>query len=385
MEDGPLLMIPGPIALSPEVQAAAAIAPPSHTAPGFVETFGRALGAMREVWRAPEGAQPFVVAGSGTLAMEMAATNLMDPGQQALVVDTGVFSDRMAQILERRGVVVRRCRAPVGAAVDPAEVRARLSRRAFQAVFLTQVDTSTGVRIDVPAIARIAREAGALVVVDGVCATAAEALDQADSGVDVVLTASQKAIGAPPGLALLVASPRALEARRALLAPPPLSIDFQSWIPIMEAYEAGRPSYFATPATGLVVALRVALDQLLEAGMPEVWARHARVAASMRAALGSLGLRRVPASEAVAAHTLSAMHLPEGTSGDLVGAVAARGVAIAGGLHPQLKGTSVRIGHMGWVTTQPALLQRTIRAVGGGLAQLGHAADVDAACQVLEG
>ncbi len=301
MEGGPLLMIPGPIALSPEVLAASSAAPPSHTDPAFIEIFGRALRAMREVWRAPEGAVPLVVAGGGTLAMEVAVTNLVDPGQQALVIDTGVFSDRMAQILERRGAVVRRCRAPVGEAISPGALREALSRRAVHAVFLTQVDTSTGVRIDVPALAAIARGAGALVVVDGVCSVAAEVLDQDASGVDVVLTASQKAIGAPPGLALLVVSPRALAARRALLVPPPLSMDLASWIPIMEAYEAGRPSYFATPATGLVVALEVALRQLLQQGMPAIWARHARVASEVRAGLEILGMRRVPASSAVSA------------------------------------------------------------------------------------
>jgi alanine-glyoxylate transaminase/serine-glyoxylate transaminase/serine-pyruvate transaminase len=361
-----LLMIPGPIELSPAVKEAASVAPPSHLAPAFLEAFGRSLEAMRAVWRAPEGAQPFVLAGSGTLAMEMAVANLLDPGQRALVVDTGYFSDRMARMLERRGVDARRVSAEPGETVPVEVVAASLARRPVDAVFVTHVDTSTGVRADAPGIAAVAREHGALVVVDGVCATAGEALDQAADGVDVYLTASQKAIGAPPGLALLVASPRALEARARLVVPPPMAIDFHEWIPIMAAYEARRPSYFATPATSLVLALDVALRELLADGMDEVFARHARVGAWMRDAWAKLGLELVPAPGA-AANTLSAIRYPAGVDATLPARVAARGVAVAGGLHPKIKAEYFRVGHMGWVTTQPALLERTVQAVADAL------------------
>ncbi|HEY0513110.1 MAG TPA: alanine--glyoxylate aminotransferase family protein, partial [Thermoanaerobaculia bacterium] len=99
----PLLMIPGPVEISPAVLAAASVPPPGHTSPRLIEAFGRSLERMREVWRAGPASQPFVVAGSGTLAMEMAAANLVEPGERALVVSTGYFSERMAEILRRAG------------------------------------------------------------------------------------------------------------------------------------------------------------------------------------------------------------------------------------------------------------------------------------------
>ncbi|MEN0064999.1 MAG: aminotransferase class V-fold PLP-dependent enzyme [Myxococcota bacterium] len=377
-----LLMIPGPIELSAGVKATLETPPLSHTDPGLIERFGRALGAMREVWRAEADHQPFVVAGSGTLAMEMAVTNLLDPGQNAVVVDLGVFGERMAHLAEVRGVNVARVTAEVGQSVALDDVASAIERRRPHAVFITHVDTSTGVRVDVPAIAKLAKEAGALVVVDGVCATAAERLDQTAWGIDVALTGSQKAIGAPPGLALLVASPRALEARKRLVTPPPVFMDFERWLPIMTAYAEGRPSYFATPATGLIPGLAVALDEILADGLDEVFTRHAAVARALRRAWDHLGLTLVPPDD-VAANTLSALHLPAGVGGDLPAKVAAKGVAIAGGLHPALKGTSIRIGHMGDVTKQPEALRQTVEAVGGALADAGQPGDLTAALQAI--
>ncbi|HEY0781785.1 MAG TPA: alanine--glyoxylate aminotransferase family protein, partial [Thermoanaerobaculia bacterium] len=103
MTDRPLLMIPGPVELSPRVLDAFAVPPPGHLDARLIRAFGEALGDMRRVWSAPPGAQPFAVAGSGTLAMEMAAANLIAPGDRALVVNSGYFSDRMSEILRRAG------------------------------------------------------------------------------------------------------------------------------------------------------------------------------------------------------------------------------------------------------------------------------------------
>ena len=116
-----LLMIPGPIEISPTVQEAYSVAPPSHLAPHVIEAFGKSLELMREFWCAGADAQPFVVAGSGTLAMEMAAANVVDPGEHVLVVNTGYFSDRMAEMLRRRGAVITEVAAELGDA--PGEER----------------------------------------------------------------------------------------------------------------------------------------------------------------------------------------------------------------------------------------------------------------------
>ncbi|MFL6194294.1 MAG: pyridoxal-phosphate-dependent aminotransferase family protein, partial [Thermoanaerobaculia bacterium] len=267
MPTHPLLMIPGPVEVSPAVLAAAAVPPPGHTAPRLLEAFGRSIERMREVWRADAASQPFILAGSGTLAMEVAAANLVEPGERALVITTGYFSERMAEILRRVGAEVVEIGAPVGEAPPAEAVREALSRGPFKALFATHVDTSTGVRVDPEPLCRLAREAGVLSVFDGVCATAGERFEMAAWGADLYFTASQKALGLPPGLALMVAGERALAARAARKAPPPpLYLDWHSWLPVHRAYEERRPSYFATPATSLVLALETGLGEIVSVG-----------------------------------------------------------------------------------------------------------------------
>lgn len=387
-----LLMIPGPVEVSPAVREAHDGPPPGHQAPELVEAFGQLLERMRILWKAPAGAQPFVVAGSGTLAMEMAAANLFEPGERALVVDTGYFSGRMAEILRRVGAEVTVEAAEPGRAVALEAVEAALDRVQPKAVFVTHVDTSTGVRMNAQAVGALARARGALTVVDGVCATAAEALSMEDGSIDLHLTGSQKALGLPAGLALFVASARAMEVRRRRRSgPPPLYLDFASWLPIMEAYEARQKSYFATPATNLVQAAAVGTREIVEDrfegvdGVDARVARHGHVACAFEAAWQVYGLRHLAEVPEARGHTLSALRYPEGIGPELLGHVAVHGVTVAGGLYPRLKGDYFRVGHMGWCTTQGDILERTVEAVGQGLCAAGHAVDVDAARAAFRG
>ncbi|MEA3340689.1 MAG: aminotransferase class V-fold PLP-dependent enzyme, partial [Chloroflexota bacterium] len=178
MKDRKLLMIPGPIEFTPEVMQAMGMPTTSHVAPNFIEGFGQALERLREVFLCP-GGQPFVVAGSGSLAMDMAAANLVEPGDSALVVNTGYFSDRFGAILERYGATVTHARAPaVGDAPALEEVAAALKGGAYKLMTITHVDTSTAVCADVKGLAALGRRHGALVVVDGVCSVAGEELRQ---------------------------------------------------------------------------------------------------------------------------------------------------------------------------------------------------------------
>jgi len=212
MKDRTLLMIPGPIEFEPAVLAALGAPTTSHLDPGFIDAFGRALQRMREVFLCPDG-QPFVLAGTGTLAMDLAGANLVEPGDKALVVNTGYFSDRFGVLLERYGAQVTHVRAPVGGRPSLDEVEAALKQDQFKLMTVTHVDTSTGVLTDVRGLALLAERHGVLSVVDGVCSVAGEELRSAEWDVDVVLTASQKAVGVPPGLALLVAGPPSTRSR----------------------------------------------------------------------------------------------------------------------------------------------------------------------------
>ena len=373
-------MIPGPVEVSPGVTEAFGRKPPSHLAPPFIESFGACIEMMRRVWLAGPDAQPFVVAGGGTVAMDMAAANLTGPGDRVLVVNTGYFSDRMGEMLRRRGATVVNVGAAVGDAPDESTVREAAGRPgSLRAIFATHVDTSTGVRIDPGPLAAVARDAGALLVVDGVCATAAERFDMRGLGADVYLTASQKAIGLPPGLALLVVTERALEARRTADAPPPMYLDWEQWQPVMRAYEERRPSYFSTPATNLVLGLEVGLREILVDGMEARFAMHETGARAMRAAWSALGLEAVPVRRGLLAHTLSALRYPPGTDAGLVRTIAKHGVVVAGGLHPQIRETYFRVGHMGYASTQTEMLRRTVLAVGAALGEAGARVDPERA------
>ena len=376
MKDRKLLMIPGPIEFSPEVLRAMGASTTSHVAPNFVDAFGQALERMRDVFLAP-GSQPFVVAGSGTLAMDMAAANLVEPGDKALVVNSGYFGDRFAAILQRYGAEVVQVQPPaVGDVPALGDVEAALEQAAgqgqgFKLMTITHVDTSTAAMTDVPALAALGRRHGVLVVVDGVCSVAGEELRQEEWGVDLTLTASQKAIGVPPGLALVVAGPRAMDAfyRRKVDVGSYYS-DWTQWLPIMEAYEARRAGYFGTPAVNLIWALNVSLGQILDEGMEARFARHRRLSAAFKAAVAALGMGQVPVRPEVAANTLTAPYYPESVDASMLAHVTREGAILAGGLHPAIRARYFRIGHMGVVSASDIL--STVGAIERGLAAAGY-------------
>jgi alanine-glyoxylate transaminase/serine-glyoxylate transaminase/serine-pyruvate transaminase len=359
-----LLMIPGPVEVDGDVLAAMGRPPVSHVSPGFVQVFGECLDGLRDVFAAPDG-QPFVVAGSGTLAMEIAVANITEPGDRAVVVDTGYFSARMADILRRHGAQVESVGAELGHAPDLAAVQAALARGA-KILTITQVDTSTGVLTPVRELAVLGRQHDALVIVDGVCATGGQEFRQTEWDVDVCLTASQKALAVPPGLALVMARPRALEAFKSRQTPvASYYADWGLWQPVMQAYQARKPAYFGTPAVNLVAALNESVRQIKAEGMEARWARHHKLAAAFKAGIAALGIREVPVSPAVRADTLTVMYYPDGIDSTLLGRIGATGVVVAGGLYPSIASKSFRVGHMG-VDTLGDLL-RTIAAIEQGL------------------
>lgn len=371
MKNRKLLMIPGPIEFTPEVLRAMGMPTASHIAPNFIEVFGQALERMRDVWLCPNG-QPFVIAGSGSLAMDIAAANLVEPGDRALVVNTGYFGDRFAAILERYGADVSQVHAPVvGDAPALEEVDAALKQADYKVMTITHVDTSTAVGADVRSLASLGQEHGVLVVVDGVCSVAGEEMRQEEWGIDLALTASQKAVGVPPGLALVVAGPRAIEAFRRRKTPVGnYYADWTQWLPIMEAYEERRPGYYGTPAVNLIWALNVSLGQILEEGMDARFARHRKLSEAFKAAIAALGLKQVPVRQDTTATTLTAPYYPDGVDATVLKRINRAGVILAGGLHPEIRARYFRVGHMGAVTSSDILT--TVGAIEQGLAGAGY-------------
>lgn len=359
-------MIPGPIEFDPSVMEKMAQPTLSHVAPAFIESFGNTLEMMRKVWLAPSG-HPFIVAGSGTLAMDMAGSNLIEVGDNVLVVSTGYFGERYAELLKRYGANVTLLQSEVGDVVPLQKVEAELATGNYKLMTFTHVDTSTGVLVDAKAMGALALKYNVISILDGVCSVAGEEIRQQEWGIDVVVTASQKAVGVPPGLALMVVSQKAMDVwKNRKTSVGNYYCDWDNWLPVMQAYEARNPSYFATPPINLIQALETSLQLILAEGMDVRFARHQRLAEKFRKEMRDLGLSFIPTSDRVMANTLTAPYYPEGMNGgNFLGKVGQNGVVIAGGLLPSHKTRYFRVGHMGIVCDEH--IERTIGAIKAAL------------------
>lgn len=373
MSSDTLVLIPGPTPVVDEIREGLARPVLAHTDPRFVEVFRCVISRARQLMGAREA---YVVAGTGTLAMEMALVNTAAPGDRVLVVSHGYFGDRFVPLAQAFGIQVDVLRAEWGRRVPVEEIGARLGRQSYRAVTITHVDTSTGVVADIAALGPVIRSAGALFILDGVCATGGIDEDMEKFGIDVLLTGSQKALGVPPGLALVGFGPRALEARARMGRIPAYYSDIANWRPVME-----DPSrYFATPAVNMVFAMDVALDIIFREGLARRYERHLAYGRGMRAALRALGLEPLPVEQAAAPTTTTVLYGDGPDDVTFRRLMAARGITVAGALGP-IAGRAFRVGHMGNVTV--AELEGAVLAMADALAEMGRPADGAAAARAL--
>ena len=189
----------------------------------FAKTFGETLSMLRKVFQTTNSSsQPFIVAGSGTLGWDMVAANLVERGEEVLVLHTGYFADSFADCFETYGVKATQIKAPIGSRPQLPEIEQALKAKDYKIITVTHVDTSTGVLSDVKELSELIHRVSpkTLVVVDGVCSVGCEDIRFDEWGLDVVLTASQKALGCPAGLSILMTSGRAMETLKARKSPP---------------------------------------------------------------------------------------------------------------------------------------------------------------------
>jgi len=380
MPNKELLLIPGPTPVVDEIYAALGSETYGHTDPRVVQCTLECLALTRKMFNTD--GEIFLVAGSGTLAMEMALVNTVAPGERILILSQGFFGDRFIKLAASFGIEVDVIASEWGQRVSATEVEAKLQKTSYKAVTITHVDTSTGVLADLETLVPLCKQYGALVILDGVCATAAVPEDMGyDYGdgarLDVVLTGSQKAIGIPPGLAIVAFSEKALAARTALGKVNAYYADIWNWLPIMK-----DPSkYFATPAVNMLYAYRRALEIIHVEGLPVRYARHRRNGIAVRKALSALNLQPL-ADESMAAPTLTCFLYPPQVD-DIVFRknLAGKGLVVAGSL-ASLAGKAFRMGHMGNVETSE--LRRAIALIGKALIKQGQEVDVDAALAIFD-
>ena len=356
-------MIPGPSPVVRSIQEQMGRETIAFGDPDFVRDFKEVLLDLRTLWKT-EG-EVFVVAGSGTLAMEMAIANTTKRGDRVLVVSHGYFGDRFAEICERKGLEVDVLASEWGKAVGASEIEKQLRKNSCAVLTLTHVDTSTGVSAPVSEIGTMMKKfPDTLFILDGVCATAAEPEQVDEMGVDVLLTGSQKAFGVAPGLAMVWAGPKAMKKRGDLGMIPEYYADFDKWLPIMH----DPAKYFATPAVNMVWALKESLRIIKEEGLEVRYARHRRNAKAIHAALEKLGFS-ILADQHVRAVTLSGVLYPDDIDDKRFRTILAQeGVQVAGGLGAY-SGKMFRLGHMGNIDEHDlvsviAAIERTLVSVG---------------------
>lgn len=364
-----MLLIPGPTPVVDSIYDAMAQETRSHTDSRFTSIYKEAIEMTKEMFNTD--GEVFVVAGSGTLAMEMALVNTVVAGEKILVVSQGYFGDRFIKLGEAFGIEVEVLQSDWGQQVTAEQVAEKLNKGIFKAVTLTHADTSTGVVADLDALIPIIKKHGALVILDGVVATAAMEEDMSktyghpDYKIDVILTGSQKAIGVPPGLAVIAFNKTALAARAKIERVPAYYADIYNWQPVMD----DSSKYFATPPVNMIYAYHEGMRLVLEEGLESRYVRHVAFGKAVRAGLAEYGMTAL-ASEEIAAPTLSCILYPAGVDDAIFrAALAKKGVICAGSL-AHLAGKAFRIGHMGNTTAE--MLEKAIDLIGETLNEIGY-------------
>ncbi|GAA6049362.1 hypothetical protein JCM3770_007308 [Rhodotorula araucariae] len=371
-----LLSVPGPVEVSDEVLFANAHPSMSHVSPAFAPVFGNCLRMLRKLLYT-ESAQPFVIAGSGTLGWDLVAANLIERDEKALVLNTGYFGDSFADCLETYGAKVTQIGAPVGDRPTMQQVEEALKKDSYKLVTLTHVDTSTGVLSDAKAIAEVVRRVSpnSLIILDGVCSVASEEIRMDEWQIDAVVGASQKGISVPPGLSITALSQKALKVLETRKTPvSSYFASYKRWLPIMESYEKGTPGYFATPSVNLIYALEASLNAIVAGpvSLEDRFKQHREASAKFRATARELGFTTVAVSDEASANGMTALYVPEGVAPPaLIGALAQRDITIAGGLHKDIKTKYIRFGHMGVsVVERPTDLTKVVTALREALAEV---------------
>ena len=345
------LRIPGPTFVPQSVLQASARPMINHRGPEFAALLAALARALQDFLRTQGDVLLLTASGSG--GMEAAVANTLSRGDKVLLFVNGAFGERFAAICKTYGVDARRVDVPWGRAVEPDLVRDELAKEkgkdAAKAVLITHNETSTGVLNPIREIGEIVREAGKLFIVDSISGAGAAELAIDEWGIDVLITASQKAWGAPPGVAIVTMSEKAWKAYdRSDL--PKAYFDLQSH---KAALEKGATP--ATPAVSVFIALQESLRLMSEEGMASILKRHRDLAAATRRGLGALNLG-IFGDERYASPAVTAFRMPARVDArNLMRILRDDHDTIIGGGQGKLEGQIARVGHMGFVTV-PDLL-----------------------------
>jgi len=361
------LRLPGPTAVPDRVLQAASRPMLAHRGPEFLARF-RAIQQRLQPILGRAGMPPFLFASTGIGAMESAVINLAGPGSRVLITTNGQWGPVFRRLAEAIGAEVDEVVSERGAPIDLDGVRRSLRERRYDAVLSVHSESSTGALTDLQALGEIVGESDAVLACDSVSGLGGAAMRADAWGVDVVVSASQKALMCPPGLGIASISEKAWALIERDDRGPRSYFDYRRFRPLAEK---GEPTYTAPLA--MLNALDEALTMIGEEGADAALDRHARLNAALTAGLEALGFSVFPTG--AASPTLVVLRTPQGVAAPrLIAHLYERyNMVIAGTRFEDLKDRLVRIGTMGYVTDGDILTD--IHQIARALADLGAGAD----------
>ncbi len=344
-----ILMGPGPSTVPARVLRALGSPTLGHLDPRYIELMDETCVRLRQVYQTTN-ALTFPVSATGMAGMECIITNLMEPGDEAIVCVNGVFGTRMVDVMERAGVTVHQVNVPWGEIFsDKAIAEAVQQHPKAKALGIVHAETSTGALQPIEAISRIVHDAGMLFLVDAVTSLSGHQLKVDEWKIDAIYSGTQKCLSCPPGLSPVSFSPAALEVMDKR------KTKVQSWyfdVSMLKAYYSGsgKRAYHHTAPVNMIYALNEALAIVLEEGLETRFERHKQMHLRLRAGLEAMGISYVPKHSL---HTLNCIHIPEGVDDAAVRTKLLEdyNLEIGAGLGP-FAGKAWRIGLMGHTATK---------------------------------
>jgi aspartate aminotransferase-like enzyme len=336
------LRVPGPTTVPERILAEMARPMINHRGPEFAAIMRRVTARLQYFFQTTSPVMTFPASGTG--GQEAAIANLFSTGDHVVAISIGNFGDRLATIAKKFGLDVTMISFPWGAAADPEVVAEKLkASKPYKGVLVTHNETSTGVTNDIETLSKVIRQDNpdALIVVDAVSSMGCVPLEMDPWDLDVVFTGSQKGWMTPPGLMMIAASPRALEAHKTANLP---RFYFDWTLSLKNLEKFMHPT---TPPISIFYALDLALELMLDEGREAIFERHKKIGEYVRSRAKAFGLGLL-ADHPYASNTVSAILVPEGISDKaLLKTLREEDHVVLANGQTQLEGKIVRIGHLG--------------------------------------
>ncbi len=340
------LFIPGPVSVDDDVLDALGQPVMRHYGPEWMDVYNETTALLKQVFQTRNDV--FMVPGPGTAGLEMAMGSLLATGQKVIVCHNGFFGERLATVAESNGLNVVHVAAPLGLPIAVDDLSQALREQPdAQVVVIVHHETTTTVMNPLRELAEAVREAGRVLVVDAVSSLGGVDVPVDAWGLDVCVTAVNKCLECPPGLALISVSPRAWElVNRHTTTNHGWYLNLKTWRKYADEWGSWHPSPVTVP-TNNIIALRASLRKIVAVGLPEHFAKHVRACRAVRAGLSNMGLPLFVTSEFASPLVTALKPRPEFTAHDLQAWLAQeRGLYIGGGIG-ELSGQILRIGHIG--------------------------------------